>query len=79
MEMLLSYKENDEFVIERVNNGYGYPFEEDSFKRRYTTESDFEKGLRSYQLVIKEYDVIALKELESIVSKVYFEVYVSYR
>jgi|GEM_PF-1534431 hypothetical protein len=65
MKQLLLYKENDEFVIERINNGFS--IEDDSFKRRYTTQISFTEGLRSYQLVLEEYDVITSKELESIV------------
>nr|WP_173026436.1 hypothetical protein [Aeromonas sp. Ne-1] len=72
MKQLLIYKENGEFVIERVNDHFALSYErQDSFKRRYTTENGFVEGLRSYQPIIKEYDVIVEKELKLIVKNLF--------
>lgn len=61
MKKLLIYKENGEFVIERVNE-FNHPF-----KRFYISEQGFLEGLQSYRQVISEYELEVSEELWSLV------------
>ncbi len=61
MKKLLIYKENDEFVIERVNE-FNY-----ASKRYFISEQGFFEGLQSYQQVISEYELEVSDELWALV------------
>jgi hypothetical protein len=61
MKKLLIYKENGEFVIERVNE-FNH-----AFKRNFISEQGFLEGLQSYQQVISEYELEVSEELWSMV------------
>lgn len=61
MKKLLIYKENDEFVIERVNE-FNH-----AFKRTFISEQGLLEGLESYQQVISEYELEVSEELWSMV------------
>lgn len=50
------YKENDDFVIERINQ-----FKHTS-KRRFITEEGFKEALHAYKSVLDEYDIQASGE-----------------
>ncbi|MCM3405939.1 hypothetical protein [Cytobacillus oceanisediminis] len=63
MKKLKMYKENGEFVIERVNQ-FGT-----SFKRSFITEEGFQEGLDSYNWVIHEYDIEVSDNLRDLVVK----------
>lgn len=61
MKKLLIYRENGEFVIERVNEfNHG-------FKRNFISEQGLLEGLQSYQPVIDEYELEVSDELWSLV------------
>lgn len=51
MKTLKVYKENGEFVIERMDE-FNH-----SIKRSYTTEEGLKEGLDAYDTVIDEYEV----------------------
>jgi hypothetical protein len=61
MKKLLIYKENGEFVIERVNE-FNH-----AFKRNFISEEGLLEGLQSYQQVIDEYELEVSDELWSLV------------
>jgi len=61
MKKLLIYKENGEFVIERVNE-FNH-----AFKRNFISEQGLLEGLQSYQPVIDEYELEVSDELWSLV------------
>ncbi|HDJ1468225.1 TPA: hypothetical protein PPO51_004038 [Clostridioides difficile] len=61
MKKLLIYKENGEFVIERVNE-FNH-----AFKRNFISEQGLLEGLQSYQQVIDEYELEVSDELWSLV------------
>ncbi|EOW8912828.1 hypothetical protein ACOVAE_003051 [Listeria monocytogenes] len=61
MKKLLIYKENGEFVIERVNE-FNH-----AFKRNFISEQGLFEGLQSYQPVIDEYELEVSDELWSLV------------
>ncbi|OUB38596.1 hypothetical protein BK708_00085 [Bacillus thuringiensis serovar yunnanensis] len=61
MKKLLIYKENDEFVIERVNE-FNH-----AFKRFYISEQGLFEGLQSYRQVLSEYELEVSDELWSMV------------
>lgn len=49
------YKENNEFVIERIE------------KQKYHTEEDFKKELQSFKPLIDDYNIFPSKEVWSLV------------
>jgi len=57
MKKLLIYKENGEFVIERVNE-FNH-----SFKRKFISEHGLLEGVQTYQGVISEYELEVSEEL----------------
>lgn len=57
MKTLKVYKENDEFVIERVNE-FNH-----ATKRYFITEDGLKEGLDSYQSVIHEYRLEEAQDL----------------
>jgi len=61
MKKLLIYKENGEFVIERVNE-FNH-----AFKRNFISEQGLLEGLQSYQPVIDEHELEVSDELWSLV------------
>lgn len=61
MKKLLVYKENDEFVIERVNE-FNH-----STKHYFITEEGLKEGLDAYDPVIHEYALEVSKELWAMV------------
>lgn len=61
MKKLQIYKENGEFVIERVNE-FNH-----AFKRNFISEQGLLEGLQSYQPVIDEYELEVSDELWSLV------------
>jgi hypothetical protein len=61
MKKLLIYKENGEFVIERVNE-FNY-----TFKQNFINEQGLLEGLQSYQGVIDKYKLEVSDELWSLV------------
>ncbi|EJP0467934.1 hypothetical protein NVA59_005409 [Escherichia coli] len=61
MKKLLIYKENDDFVIERVNE-FNH-----AFKRTFISEQGLLEGLQAYRLVISEYQLEVSDELWSMV------------
>ncbi|MBZ5753448.1 hypothetical protein [Metabacillus rhizolycopersici] len=61
MKKMLIYKENGEFVIERVSE-----FNHDS-KQNFISEQGFLEGLQSYQQVMAEYELEVSDELWSLV------------
>ncbi|MFT9601006.1 hypothetical protein [Mesobacillus sp.] len=61
MKKLLIYKENDDFVIERVNE-FNH-----AFKRTFISEQGLLEGLQAYRLVISEYELEVSDELWSMV------------
>lgn len=63
MKTLKVYKENDEFVIERVNE-FNH-----STKRFFITEEGLKEGIDAYHAVIDEYEIQVVKELQTLVIK----------
>lgn len=61
MKKLLIYKENAEFVIERINE-FNH-----AFKRSFISEQGLFEGLHSYQQVISEYELEVSEELWALV------------
>jgi hypothetical protein len=61
MKKLLIYKENGEFVIEKVNEF------KDASKQSFISEQGFLEGLQSYQQVIADYELEVSDELWSLV------------
>lgn len=61
MKKLLIYKENGEFVIERINE-FNH-----AFKRKFITENGLLEGLQSYKEMMMEYDIQVSDELSSVV------------
>lgn len=61
MKKLLIYKQNGEFVIERVNE-FNH-----AFKRAFISEQGLLEGLQSYRQVISEYQLDISEELWSMV------------
>ena len=61
MKKLQIYKENGEFVIERVNE-FNH-----AFKRNFISEQGLLEGVQSYQPVIDEYELEVSDELWSLV------------
>ncbi|WP_299833688.1 hypothetical protein [uncultured Metabacillus sp.] len=57
MKKLLIYKENGEFVMERVNE-FNH-----AVKRHFISEEGLLEGLQSYQQVIAEYELEVIDEL----------------
>ena len=57
------YKENDAFVIERVNEF------DHSFKRYFITEEGLKEGVDSYHLVMDEYDLQVSEDLWAMIIK----------
>lgn len=55
------YKENGEFVIERVN-GFNH-----ATKRYFITEEGLKEGLDAYNFVIDDYEIEASKEVWALV------------
>ena len=76
--MIYMDENKEEFIIEIENDSIVYQINS-SFKRRYNTEKDFINGLLAYKSVMNDYDIIAIRELESIISKIYTDNFVSYR
>lgn len=63
MKKLKIYKENGEFVIERVNQ-FNH-----ATKRLFISEEGLKEGLQSYQMVISEYELEVSEELWAFVIK----------
>ena len=61
MKILKIYKENGEFVIERVNQF------DHATKRYFATEEGLKEGLDTYQLVISEYELEVSEDLWALV------------
>lgn len=57
MKKLLIYKENEEFIIERVNE-FNH-----SFKNKFISEQEFHEGLKTYKPVIEEYELEVSEDL----------------
>ncbi|WP_087974584.1 hypothetical protein [Oceanobacillus rekensis] len=57
MKTLKIYKDNNEFVIERVNE-FNH-----ATKRTYISEEGLKEALQSYKPVIEEYEIEVSKEL----------------
>ncbi|WP_269920360.1 hypothetical protein [Caldifermentibacillus hisashii] len=57
MKKLKIYKENGEFVIERVNQ-FNH-----ATKRLFISEEGLKEGLQSYQMVIDEYELEVSEDL----------------
>jgi len=53
------YKENNEFVVERINQ-FNH-----ATKRRYLTENGLKEALKAYKPVLSEYDIDASDEIWS--------------
>lgn len=62
MKKLKIYKENGEFVIERVNQ-FNH-----ATKRLFISEEGLKEGLQSYQMVIDEYELEVSEELWALVN-----------
>lgn len=63
MKTLKVYKENGEFVIERMDE-FNH-----SIKSNFITEEGLKEGLDAYDTVIDEYDVQVSKDLWTLVIK----------
>lgn len=61
MKKLKIYKENGEFVVERVNQ-FGT-----SFKRAFITEEGLKEGLDAYHPVMHEYEIEASSDVWALV------------
>lgn len=64
MKKLQVYKENGEFVIERVNQ-FNH-----ATKRFFITEDGLKEGLQAYKWVLHEYELEVSKELWAFVIKI---------
>lgn len=61
MKKLRIYKENGEFVIERVNE-FNH-----AFKRSFITEEGLKEGLDAYLPVMEEYKIEASEDVRALV------------
>lgn len=61
MKTLKIYKQNDEFVIERVNE-FNH-----ATKRFFITEEGLKEGLDSYRLVMEQYEIEASEDVRTLV------------
>lgn len=61
MKTLKIYKQNDEFVIERVNE-FNH-----ATKRFFITEEGLKEGLDAYRLVIEQYEIEASEDVWALV------------
>lgn len=62
MKKLKIYKENGDFVIERINE-FNH-----AFKRHFITEQGLLEGLQSYQPVMEQYELDVSKELSALIT-----------
>lgn len=62
MKTLKVYKDNGEFVIERVNEF------KHATKRFFITEEGLKEGLDAYQPIIEQYEIEASEDLRELVT-----------
>jgi hypothetical protein len=62
VKTLKVYKENGDFVIERINE-FNH-----ATKRLFVTEEGFKEGLDAYQPVIDEYEIEATEDVQELVA-----------